>query len=137
MKRHNELMPFYAGIMDDFFGSKWAPMDDGRKIPAMNIQEDEENLLLELKVPGLKKEDITVNYENGYLTISGHCSKETSSKKYLRQEFASCSFERSIELPENRYKVNEAAASYNDGILEIRMPKYEHCTNTIKHIAVE
>lgn len=138
MKHEYELVPFYSSIFDDFFGTKWETptTTERKKIPAMNIHEDEKELKIDLRVPGIKKENIHVSYENGYLTISGQCDKECkekeckdkeckSDKKYLRREFCCCSFERTISISEDHYMVTEAKAEYKDGILRLCIPKVE------------
>ncbi|MBE6333935.1 MAG: Hsp20/alpha crystallin family protein [Bacteroidales bacterium] len=135
MKHEYELVPFYSSILDDFFGTKFEN-PERKKLPAMNIHEDEKTLKIDLRVPGMKKENIHVSYENGYLTISGSNDKECKEKectdkeckgdkKYLRKEFCCCSFERTISIPQEHYMVNDAKAEYKDGILHLCIPKVE------------
>lgn len=138
MKHENELVPFYSSFLDDFFGPKWSFREGSIKVPKMNIHEDDKELKLELKVPGMTKEDIHVSYENGYLTIAGSNEKECScDKKYLRKEFCCSSFQRTLSIPEDHYKLNETQAEYKDGILYVCIPKQEVKKSQVKKIEIK
>lgn len=138
VKRNNDLAPFYSDLLDDFMGSGFLTADERRGVPALNVKEDEKELTLELRIPGLKKENIKLDYRDGVLTLSGEKKEEKEEKgKYLRREFSSFSFHRSIELPEERYNVAKAEASYKNGILEIKMPKFEQKDKLSKTIEVK
>lgn len=126
VKRSNEMKPFYPSILDDLLNTGLSTFEDRRGVPALNVKEDDKELALELRVPGMKKEDIHLDYKDGILTISGERNEEKEEKdkeKYLRREFSSYSFHRSFELPEDRYDVAKAQAAYKDGILEVTLPK--------------
>ena len=140
IKKSNELRPFYSGILDEFLNTGISAFENRRGVPALNIREDEHELALELRVPGLRKEDIHLEYNDGILTISGERNEEKEEKdkeKYLRKEFCSYSFQRSFELPEERYDVAGAQASYKDGILEVTMPKKVQKDKVSKKIEVK
>lgn len=140
VKKNNEIRPFYSSILDEFLNTGINAFEDRRGIPALNIKEDENELSLELRAPGLRKEDIHLEYNDGILTISGERNEEKEEKdkdKYLRREFSSYSFQRSFELPEERYDVAEAQASYKDGILEVTMPKKVQRDKVSKKIEVK
>jgi len=141
VKRNNELRPYYSNFFDDFFNTGfWPTANLRREVPALNVKEDEHSLTLELQVPGMKKEDIKLEYRDGFLTISGEQKEEREEKekeKFLRREFSSFSFRRTVELPEEKYDVNRAEASYHDGILDITMPKNEERAKLSKTIQVK
>lgn len=140
VKRNNEVSPFGSNFLEDFLNSSILASNDKRGVPALNIKEDDKELTLELRIPGLNKEDIQLDYNNGILTLSGEKNEEKEERekdKYLRREFSSYSFHRSIELPEEMYNVAEAEASYKDGILEVKMPKKEQKDKTSKKIEVK
>lgn len=140
VKRNSEVSPFSSNFLEDFLNSGILASNDKRGLPALNIKEDDKELTLELRIPGLKKEDIQLDYNNGILTLSGEKNEEKEERdkdKYLRREFSSYSFHRSIELPEEMYNVAEAEASYKDGILEVKMPKKEQKDKTSKKIEVK
>ena len=152
VRRNNEIKPFYSNFFDDFLNTGLSAFEDRRGVPALNVKEDEKELALELRVPGMKKEDIHLaivdimmprihlDYRDGILTISGEKNEEKEEKdkdKYLRREFTSYSFHRSFELPEERYDVAKAQAAYKDGILEVTLPKKEQKDKVSRQIEVK
>ena len=95
VRRNSEIKPFYSNFLDDFLNTGLSAFEDRRGVPALNVKEDEKELALELRVPGMKKEDIHLDYKDGILTISGEKNEEKEEKdrdKYLRREFTSYSF---------------------------------------------
>ena len=145
VKRNNELRPFYSTLLDEFLNTGMWPvqMNQGQNMPALNVKEDDESLTLDVRVPGMKKEDIKLDYNDGFLTISGESHEEKEEEegkgksKYLRREISSYSFKRTIELPEEKYNVAEAQASYEDGILKVSMPKNKEVKKLQKTIEVK
>lgn len=55
VKRSNETRPFYPSILDDLLNTGFSVFEDRRGVPALNVKEDEKELALELRVPGMKK----------------------------------------------------------------------------------
>lgn len=140
VRRNNEGKSLYPNILDELLNSGLSAFEDRRGVPALNIKEDEKELVLELRVPGMKKEDIHLDYKDGVLTISGERNEEKEERdkdKYLRREFTSYSFHRSFELPEDRYDVANAQAAYRDGILEVTLPKKEQKDKVSRQIEVK
>lgn len=140
VRRNNEGKSLYPNILDELLNSGLSAFEDRRGVPALNIKEDDKELALELRVPGMKKEDIHLDYKDGILTISGERNEEKEEKdkdKYLRREFTSYSFHRSFELPEDRYDVANAEAAYRDGILEVTLPKKEQKDKVSRQIEVK
>lgn len=140
VRRNNEGKSLYPNILDELLNSGLSAFEDRRGVPALNIKEDEKELALELRVPGMKKEDIHLDYKDGVLTISGERNEEKEERdkdKYLRREFTSYSFHRSFELPEDRYDVANAQAAYRDGILEVTLPKKEQKDKVSRQIEVK
>ncbi len=107
---------------DDFFSLK--PFEVNNFFPATNIEETEKSFNIELAIPGMEKEDINVELENGLLVISAEKeeSKEESDKKFTRKEYNYNSFRRSFTLPEN-VKEEDIVAEYDKGILKLVVPK--------------
>jgi len=93
-------------------------------LPAVNIREEEKEFVLELAVPGMKKEDFNIEVDDNVLTISMERKDEheESDSGYTRREFKYTNFKRAFTLPET---VNEDAieALYKDGILRFSLPK--------------
>ena len=111
--------------MNDFFKPDWfGGMDTFNRVPAVNIQENEKDFMLELAIPGFKKEDFNIEIDNDVLTISSEVKKgnETKEENYTRREFSVSSFHRAFTLPET---INEDGinAVYEGGILKLTLPK--------------
>lgn len=105
----------------DIFG-----METGISVPAANVSETNDSYKIEVAAPGLRREDFKVNIENRVLTISSEKEeqKEESKERYRRKEFSYSSFERSFSLPEVADD-EKIEAKYDNGILNIRIPKKE------------
>jgi HSP20 family protein len=111
--------------MDEFFNDAVNPRRDNFT-PGIDISETDTQFHISAELPGMTKEDITVNLENSQLTISGErkLKDEEKEKTYHRVETSYGSFSRSFELPDN---VDEQSitASYEDGLLNISIDKSE------------
>src|SRR5262245_49056883 len=94
--------------------------------PAVDISESAEEFLISADLPGLSKDDVKISYEDGVLTIRGEKKqeKETKEKNYHRVERSYGMFERSFRLP-SRIEVKAIEAKFNDGVLNLRLPKAE------------
>ncbi|TKB96223.1 Hsp20/alpha crystallin family protein [Pedobacter cryophilus] len=89
--------------------------------PAVNINETEKELVIELVAPGLKKEDFKIFVENGIITISVE-KEEDKMEHFIKHEFNYCSFSRSFTLPE-KVIIEGIKAKYENGILQIHLAK--------------
>lgn len=111
-------------VFDAFFGGTRAP--SRRWVPAMDLAETEDRLLLRADLPGLKREDVEIEIKDNVLTISGERRErhEDESEGYHRVERVFGAFSRSLTLPRG---VNAGAvkAEFADGVLEITIPKPE------------
>ena len=109
-----------------------APLPNGgstgarRWLPPMDLVETDDDFVLRADLPGLAENDVNIELEDNVLTISGERKAEHEEKQegYYRVERASGAFSRSLTLPEG---VNPEAikASFNKGVLEVRIPKPE------------
>ena len=118
-----------ARMMNTFFGtSPFAAQADGASVwlPPVDVTETEDALLLAFDLPGLKEDEIQVELDDNVLTVSGERVRTTELKQddYFRYERRFGSFSRSVALPAG-VKDEEIDASYENGVLEIRMPKPE------------
>ncbi len=97
-----------------------------RWMPAMDLLETENDFVLRADLPGLSESDVNIELEANVLTVSGERKAEHEERKegYYRVERASGTFSRSLTLPEG---VNPDAvqASFDRGVLEVRIPKPE------------
>ena len=117
---------FFPSVMNDFMGPDWFGGTEkwNTSVPAVNIKENEKGFELELAVPGMKKDDFTVEVDNDVLTISSEIKSENEETKenYTRKEFSYSSFKRAFTLPET-VDGSKIDAKYEDGILKLILPK--------------
>lgn len=120
-------------VFDDMFKTDWLGGTTnvnsiGTTIPAVNIQETEDNFMVAVAAPGKTKEDFKIELDNDVLTISSEEKKEseTSEKngRFTRKEFSYSTFKRAFSLPET-VDNEKISASYTNGVLEINLPKRE------------
>lgn len=106
-------------------------------VPAVNIHETNEAYHIELNAAGRNKEDFKILVENNLLTISFEKTNQTEEKTYktIRREFALNSFKRSFNLDE-KVNADGIAAKYENGILQILIPKKEDIKVAAKQISI-
>lgn len=92
--------------------------------PAIDICEDENNLYLIADLPGFKRENIQIRYENRTLALSGERSKGDESLRLHRTESFSGYFERSFSLPLD-IDIEKITAELKNGVLTVTLPKQE------------
>jgi len=97
-----------------------------RWVPAMDLVETDDHFVLKADLPGLGADDVNIEVEDNVLTVSGErkVEHESSREGFYRVERASGSFRRSLTLPEG-VKLEDIAANFDKGVLEIRIPKPE------------
>jgi HSP20 family protein len=97
-----------------------------RWIPAMDLVESDEHFILTADLPGLAEEDIKLEFEGDVLTLSGErkVDQEQHRDGYYRLERATGAFSRSLTLPEG-VDVDGVTATFDKGVLEVRIPKPE------------
>ncbi|MCL5096048.1 MAG: Hsp20/alpha crystallin family protein [Candidatus Omnitrophica bacterium] len=95
-------------------------------VPALDLWEDKDRLVVKAEIPGLKKDDIEVSLHDGTLSISGErkAEKPAADSEVYRSERFTGRFHRTIALPKP-VQVEKVMASYQDGILTITLPKTE------------
>ena len=94
--------------------------------PVLDVHEDKDKFTVHLELPGLKREEISVQLEDGDLVISGERKSETVSDdtEVHRQERFYGKFTRTISLAAG-VKADGVKAAYKDGILTVTLPKAE------------
>jgi HSP20 family protein len=93
--------------------------------PACNAYEDERSYWVQAALPGLHREDIEIVVEDQVLTIKGERKEEApKDRTYFVREFNRGSFVRSFKLP-NTADQGKVAATYQDGVLMVEVPKRE------------
>ncbi|MBN2016390.1 Hsp20/alpha crystallin family protein [Candidatus Dojkabacteria bacterium] len=94
----------------------------------IDMYEEGDNVVVKIKAPGFKEENIDITIEDGTAVITGKIEEEEEEKdkkrKYYRKEFRSQSFTRRVDLPV-RVKADQAEADYDNGVLVLTLPKAE------------
>lgn len=109
-------------ILDDAFDSFFRPfyVDQESVLMRTDIKENEKEYVLDVEMPGFDKKDISLNFENGYLTISAKKDVKEENQRYIRRERAvSCS--RSFYMGDVDEK--QIKAKYENGVLFVSVPK--------------
>ena len=118
------------------FASADEDLVSGTWVPPVDVAETQEKILVRAEVPGMKQEDIQIEFENGLLTIRGERTLEkTENLTWHRVERIHGNFSRSFTLPRT-VDPEKISASYRDGILEIEVPKREEAKPKQIRIAV-
>lgn len=105
--------------------------------PAAEIEENRDSYCLKLELPGINKEDLDIQVTAEAVSISGERKSETRTEEngVTRSEFRYGSFQRVIPLP-GRIDHQNVAADYQDGILNLTLPKAEEEKHKIVKVSV-
>jgi HSP20 family protein len=132
-------------MFEDFFNPGWNPFFRrafsrlpglAATTPAIDVYAQKDEIIAKVELPGIDKDEISVNVSDHVLTIKGEKKKEDEVKDedYHFSERSYGAFVRSIELPTD-VQTDKAKASFKNGVLEIRLPKTEEAKK--KEIAVK
>jgi HSP20 family protein len=114
-------------IFDSFFGGGQKANGRSRRwIPAMDLAETEDELVLTADLPGMDEQDISIEIKDRVLTIAGERNERSEEKErgYHRVERSFGQFARSLTLPDG-IDADKVAANFDRGVLEVRVPKPE------------
>lgn len=110
-------------VIDQLFSNTMREAN-GYSNPA-NIYDQENAFVIEISVPGFKKEDIHINLEQQILKITAEAQEhEVQDEKFLRREFSINNLNRSFSLPKT-VDADNITADYNNGILKVTLPRKE------------
>ncbi|MBN2424427.1 MAG: Hsp20/alpha crystallin family protein [Calditrichaceae bacterium] len=124
-------------LFDNFFKSDFRYDDQyGAVVPAINVEETDDTFNISAELPGMKKDDIKITFENNVLSISGEkkTEKEFKEGNFHHFERSSGKFCRNIGIPSG-VKLDKIDAEYKDGVLNIVVPKAEEAKP--KEIAIK
>ena len=118
---------WFPTMFDDFFDGEWTPKVSATA-PAVNVKEDAKEYTMEVAAPGIKKEYCRININNDgnlEVAIENNLEHKEENKKehYLRREFSYSNYQQTYILPDNVDK-DKISAKVNDGVLEIKLPKF-------------
>jgi HSP20 family protein len=130
----NELAFWGNAFNDSFFNTK--PNTNESWYPAVDILNEKEDVVLNIELPGVKKEDISINIEDRVLTIKGERKFEKEEKKdsYVRKERSYGSFKRSFSLSDD-VLIDEVNADFQDGVLKLTLKK-DTAKEEVKQITI-
>lgn len=141
LARFNPFHELRDPFSDDFFkGFAMRPMYrlmEGEPQMRLDLTEDEKNFFVKAEIPGVKKEDIKVSVDGNQVSLSAEVKKEKEEKqgsKVIRSERFFGSVSRTFTLDES---VDQAAAlaKYEDGVLQLTLPKKHNGQSHILKIA--
>ena len=134
-----ELAGFFENFADVTGARGSEESTFGTFTPAVDVYEDEQNLVLKLEVPGMSEEDLKVSLENNSLTVTGErkFEKEEKEENFHRIERRYGTFTRTFRLP-NTVDAEKVDASYDKGVLKVTLAKRaEAKAKTIKVVPGE
>lgn len=127
------MLPKRNYYLNDYFDIFNMPYN--KEYMKTDIYEKNNNYILEIDIPGIKKDNIKINYENGYLTISAEKNTLSSTPdKYIRRERFYGVIKRSFYIG-NKLE-SDLKANYTNGLLTITFPKEDIPKNTSKSITI-
>jgi HSP20 family protein len=152
-EQKNELQRYLSPLkdmeqmFDDFFQQRflapsWMPRlrfpDFSDVSTSVDMYEEGDDLIIKAEIPGMNKNEISIDFADDVVTISGEKKSEekTERKDYYRVERSFGSFCRKLRLPVE-IQIDKTHALFNEGVLEIRMPKSEAAKKKTRKITVE
>lgn len=111
------------GLRPDFLGGV---QHFPQLLPAVNVRENDRQFLIDIAVPGRKKEDLKVEVDGNIVSISSEAPQQNLSdnSRFARKEFTIGSFKRVFNVPKSVH-LEQIAAQYENGILQLALPKKE------------
>ncbi|MHC1723807.1 MAG: Hsp20 family protein [Aminipila sp.] len=128
----HDFIDFY-NMLDDFFSdSPLGFRNFGNQAFKMDVKDQGNAYLVEAEMPGIKKEEIKLDYQNDYLIIKVEKNEEVNEEKenFLHRERKCSSTQRSLYLKD--IDVANVDAKLEDGVLKISLPKLEQLSNKLQ-----
>ena len=124
-------------MFNDFFNDDMLSKFNSSGSFKTDIKETPEEYIVHAELPGVKKEDIKVDYNNNYLTISATRNNESEEKKdnYIRRERSYGSVSRGFYI--SNVNKDSIKAKFDNGVLNIELPKKELTANNSTQILIE
>ena len=114
----------FPSLMNEFFNDDFGLNFFNRNysVPSVNSIENNDSFEIDLAVPGMKKEDFSIELNDKILVISSESSNNIENDKMRLNEFNFSSFQRSFRVPDS-VDQDKIKANYKNGILKIKLPK--------------
>ena len=124
----------FDNLFNDFFNTvsrtPFNSVNHKSNYPRVDVRETRDTVNLDATVPGLRKEDVSIDYEDGYLKISAE-KQVDGADDFVHREIHRSAFSRWFSVDEETYQVNKIDAKLNDGILSITIPKEEEAVKPL------
>ncbi|MGB8713393.1 MAG: Hsp20/alpha crystallin family protein [Onishia taeanensis] len=143
--QHQALNPFQEmeRMFDKMFERGWMPSMWRREhplgaglgalepqgFPKIDVIDRDAELVVKAELPGIKREDLDISVTEGSVTIKGESKQESKEEtgEYYHSEISRKSYSRTLSLP-CEVDADRAEASFNDGVLELTLPKQKEAT---------
>ena len=114
----------FPSLINEFFNDDFGMnfLNRSHSVPSVNSLENNDSFEIDLAVPGMKKEDFTIELNDKVLVISSENSNTIENDKMRLNEFNFSSFQRSFRVPDS-VDQDKIKANYKNGILKIKLPK--------------
>ena len=114
----------FPSLINEFFNDDFGMnfLNRSHSVPSVNSLENNDSFEIDLAVPGMKKEDFTIELNDKVLVISSETSNTIENDKMRLNEFNFSSFQRSFRVPDS-VDQEKIKANYKNGILKIKLPK--------------
>ena len=114
----------FPSLINEFFNDDFGMnfLNRSHSVPSVNSVENNDSFEIDLAVPGMKKEDFTIELNDKILVISSETSNTMENDKMRLNEFNFSSFQRSFRVPDS-VDQDKIKANYKNGILKIKLPK--------------
>lgn len=130
------MLPKRNYYLNDYFDLFNTPYSKEKEYMKTDIYEKDNKYLIEIDLPGIKKDNIKINYENGYLTIVVEKNTLSSTPdKYIRRERFFGNIRRSFYI--GIKKDTEIKAIFKEGVLYISFPKEDEQKKIAKNITIK
>ena len=124
----------FDNLFNDFFNSvsrtPFNTVSQKSNYPRVDIRETREAVTLDATVPGLNKEDVSIDFEDGYLKLSAD-RQDANADDFIHREIHRSSFSRWFSVDEETYDIEKINASLDNGILSITIPKKEEAVKPL------
>ena len=114
----------FPSLINEFFNDDFGMnfINRSHSVPSVNSIENNDSFEIDFAVPGMKKEDFTIELNDKVLVISSETSNTIENDKMRLNEFNFSSFHRSFRVPDS-VDQDKIKANYKNGILKIKLPK--------------
>ena len=126
------FLPALHSMLDDFrtfddaFNSLYnSNNEEMRKLSHYNIEEDDKQYVIEMDMPGVKKEDLEMGIKENILSISAKRKKITKTENGESKEEVISKYEQSFNISTKGIDVENIEANLNSGVLMVKLPKKE------------